>query len=70
MPQLKHAISGARYSLEPSGLVKVELNGAVGWFTANGRYRCGEIRQVDPHMVMWLAGPKLPDGMTFRRHRG
>ena len=70
MPKLKHAISGAVYSLEPDGLVKVELNGAAGWFNACGRYQRGEIRQADPHMVSWLAGPKLPDGMAARRHRG
>ena len=70
MPQLKHPISGALYSLEPNGLVKVENNGTTGYFTADGRYHSGEIKQADPHMVQWLAGPKLPDGMAARRHRG
>ena len=33
MPQLKHPISGALYSLEGNGLVKVDNNGVVGYFT-------------------------------------
>jgi hypothetical protein len=70
MAKLKHAITGAVYSLEDDGLVKVELNGATGWFDAGGRHRRGEIRQADPHMILWLAGPKLPEGMGGRRHRG
>jgi len=70
MAQLKHPISGAVYSLQPSGLVRVDNNGSTGYFTADGRYHCGDIRQADPHMVQWLAGPKLPDGMAARRHRG
>ena len=70
MPKLKHAITGAIYSLESDGLVKVELNGATGWFGADGRHRRGTIRQADPHMIQWLGGPKLPAGRGFRRHRG
>ena len=70
MPQLRHAISGAIYSLEPNGLVKVELNGSVGYFDAKGRWQSGDIKQADPHMVLWLGGPKLPEGMGSRRHRG
>jgi len=70
MPKMKHAISGAIYSLEPDGLVKVELNGATGYFDAQGRYQHGDIKQADPHMIGWLGGPKLPDGMGGRRHRG
>jgi hypothetical protein len=70
MPQLRHAITGAIYSLEPDGTVKVELNGSVGYFGPDGRWRSGAIKQADPHMVLWLGGKKLPAGMSSRRHRG
>jgi hypothetical protein len=70
VPQLKHPISGALYSLEANGLVKVDNNGVVGYFTADGQYHSGEIRQADPHLAQWLAGPKLPDAAGTRRHRG
>jgi hypothetical protein len=70
MAKLKHPLSGALYSLEPDGLVKVENNGAVGYFSVLGRHVSGEIRQADPHLVQWLAGPKLPEGARSRRHRG
>jgi len=68
--RLKHPISGAIYSREPDGRVKVELNGSIGYFTAEGRYLEGEIKQADPHMSLWLAGPQLPAGLAGRRHRG
>jgi hypothetical protein len=70
MAQLRHAITGAIYTLEPNGLVKVDLNGAVGYFSADGRWQSGDIKQADPHMLLWVGGPKLPDGMGSRRHRG
>ena len=70
MASLKHPLTGALYTLEANGLVKVENNGLVGYFTADGRHHSGEIRQADPHLVLWLGGPKLPTGMGSRRHRG
>jgi len=70
MAKLKHPLSGAIYSLEPNGTVKVDNNGAVGYFDAQGRHISGEIKQADPHLVQWLAGPQLPAGMGTRRHRG
>ena len=51
MPQLKHAISGATYSLEPNGLVKVEIMAQWAGSLAVAAIEVGEIRQVDPHMV-------------------
>jgi hypothetical protein len=70
MPALKHPLTGAIYSLEPDGTVKVDNNGVVGLFTRDGRYLSGEIKQADPHLVQWLGGPQLPQGMGSRRHRG
>ena len=70
MARLKHPISGAIYSLQGDGRVKVELNGSTGYFTADGRWLEGDIKQADPHMALWLAGPQLPPGLTSRRHRG
>ena len=70
MPQLRHPMTGAIYTLEENGLVRVELNGNAGWFSADGRWQSGVIRQADPHMLLWLGGKKLPQGMTSRRHRG
>jgi hypothetical protein len=70
LPRLKHPISGAIYSRESDGRVKVELNGSIGYFTAEGRWLEGDIKQADPHMSLWLGGPQLPAGLGSRRHRG
>jgi hypothetical protein len=70
MPALKHPISGAIYTLRDDGLVEVDNNGKRGLFRYDGRYCSGELRQADPHFLLWLAGPQLPDGTTTRRHRG
>ena len=60
MPVMKHPNSGAVYTLREDGNVDVENNGAKGVFTWDGRYLSGEIRQADPHFLLWLAGPQLP----------
>ena len=60
MSQLRHALSGALYTVIEDGRVQVENNGLLGIFDANGRHLEGELRHADPHMVVWLAGPQLP----------
>ncbi len=70
MPALKHPLSGAIYTLREDGLVEVDNNGKRGVFHFDGRYCCGELRQADPHFLLWLAGPQLPGATTTRRHRG
>ena len=69
MAVLKHPVSGAIYTLRGDGLVEVENNGLQGVFAWNGQYRSGDLRQADPHMLLWLAGPQLPDGANVRRNR-
>jgi hypothetical protein len=66
---LKHPISGAIYTLRADGEVEVENNGLKGTFAYNGRHLSGELRQADPHMLLWMAGPQLPDGSNVRRNR-
>ncbi len=70
MAALKHPISGAIYTVRDDGLVDVDNNGKRGVFWFDGRYCSGELRQADPHFLLWLAGPQLPEGTAARRHRG
>ncbi len=70
MAALKHPISGAIYTVRDDGLVEVDNNGKRGVFHCDGRYCSGELRQADPHFLLWLAGPQLPEGTAARRHRG
>jgi hypothetical protein len=68
MAQLRHALSGAVYTLVGDDTVRVENNGLTGLFTATGRHLEGELTHADPHMLVWLAGPQLPkDDPNARR---
>jgi len=67
---LKHPISGAIYRVRDDGLVDVDNNGLCGVFYHDGRHHSGELTHADPHMLVWLAGPQLPDEDGARKHRG
>ena len=69
MTVLKHPMTGATYTLRKDGLVEVENNGLTGIFAHNGRYQAGDLRQADPHMLVWIAGPQLPDSANVRKNR-
>lgn len=70
MPVLKHPLSGATYTLRDDGLVDVDNNGLTGVFHCDGRHETGELTHADPHMLMWLAGPALPETAEHTRtHR-
>lgn len=64
---LKHPLSGALYTTREDGLVEVDNNGAKGLFYYDGRHHSGAIRQADPHMLLWLAGPQLPTSVSMSR---
>jgi hypothetical protein len=66
MNRRRHPLSGAIYEQGADGLVHVEKDGVEGVFTAHGRYVSGELRQADPHLCLWLAGPQVPGGASFR----
>ena len=69
MAALKHPLSGATYRVCGDGMVEVDNNGVKGIFRHDGRWLSGDLRQADPHMVLWLAGPQLPEGAASRRQR-
>ena len=60
----RHPLSGALYDVQDDGTVRVEQNGAVGWFTADGEWIRGDLHHVDPHLCLWLAGPQIPAGLA------
>ena len=69
MTVLRHPLSGALYTLRGDGLVDVENNGLKGTFHFDGRFESGNLRQADPHLLMWIAGPQLPAAHNVRRNR-
>jgi hypothetical protein len=59
----RHPLSGAMYDVIADGLVEVvDKNGRSGVFDSEGRWVSGELRQCDPQLALWLAGPQLPPG--------
>ncbi|MYF51516.1 MAG: hypothetical protein F4220_15410 [Gammaproteobacteria bacterium] len=70
MAQLKHPITGAVYCALGEGTVEVDSNGLKGIFRYDGEHVSGELRFADPHMLLWLGGPQLPEGDNIRRNRG
>jgi len=69
MGMLKHPMSGAIYRVREDGNVDVENNGVSGIFRFDGQYVSGEIKQADPHFLLWLAGPQLPPEAHTRLNR-
>ena len=69
MTVYKHPLSGATYRLREDGLVEVENNGITGVFTFDGQHRHGELRQADPQLLLWMAGPQLPELDSVRKNR-
>lgn len=60
----RHPLSGAVYDVGDDGLVHVELDGVVGVFTSDGEWVRGELREADPHLCLWLAGPQVPASLA------
>ena len=57
--KLKHPLTGAIYTLQDDGLIRVEVDGRSGLFHPDGRYKSGDVRDADPHLIGWIGGPQL-----------
>lgn len=58
MNGIRHPFTRALYEPE-DGMVRVTLGGRSGLFTADGRWVSGELREADPQLCGWTAGPRL-----------
>jgi NAD(P)-dependent dehydrogenase (short-subunit alcohol dehydrogenase family) len=64
--KLRHPTTGAIYTAQADGLVRVEHEGRAGLFTPRGEWRSGELRDADLHLLGWVGGPNLaPRGGSF-----
>ena len=61
MVQLKHPISIVIFTVISEGLCEVDDINVKGIFDGEGRHVSGELKYADPEMLVWLAGPQLPD---------
>lgn len=62
MRKKRHPLSGAIYEDLGDGLVRVDKNGSVGIFRADGHWVEGELTFADLHMLVWVGGRELPAG--------
>ena len=55
---IRHPFTKALHERDGEGAVIVTaLDGTWGRFTSHGRWLEGELREADPHLCGWVAGP-------------
>ena len=64
--KLRHALTGAIYTLQDDGNVRIEQDGKTGLFEPDGGYLRGEITFADKHFIGWIGGPQLGARGGFR----
>ena len=57
---IRHPFSHALYEQDGHGNVLVTDGARSGVFTGEGRWVSGELRECDPQMCNWIAGPIAP----------
>ena len=57
MNGLRHPFSGATYEQDGQGNVLVTLKDRTGLFRRNGSWIEGDLRDADPQLCGWIAGP-------------
>ena len=62
--KLRHPLTGAIYEIdgEDADLVRVEHEGRVGLFRADGTWASGELRTADPQLCVWVGGRAVAGG--------
>ena len=59
MHGLHHPFSGALYEQDGEGNIRVTDGDRQGVFAADGRWLSGELRECDPQLCGWVAGPQI-----------
>ena len=60
---IRHPFTQALYERHGDGEIKVTDGDRFGIFTSEGRWLDGELRECDPQLCGWVAGPQ------FANHR-
>ena len=56
---LHHPLSRALYERHGDGQIKVTDGSRNGIFTSQGEWVSGELRECDPQLCNWVAGPQM-----------
>lgn len=59
MNGIVHPFSKALYERDEDGNIKVTDGDRVGVFTSGGRWVSGELKECDPQLCGWVAGPQV-----------
>ncbi|MGB5756471.1 MAG: hypothetical protein WBM50_06125 [Acidimicrobiales bacterium] len=59
MNGIHHPFTKALYERDGDGNIIVTDGDLQGLFTADGRWLSGELRECDPQLCGWVAGPLL-----------
>jgi hypothetical protein len=54
-----HPFTKALYEVDTDGNVRVSSDGKWGRFASTGRWLDGELREADPQLCGWVAGPQV-----------
>ncbi|MGI9596087.1 MAG: transposase [Acidimicrobiales bacterium] len=59
MNGIRHPFTRALYERDENGNILVTDGERQGRFTGEGRWLSGEIRECDPQLCGWVAGPQM-----------
>lgn len=59
MNGLRHPFTGALYEPDGTGCVLVTDGDRQGLFRPNGSWISGDLRECDPQLCGWVAGPRV-----------
>ncbi len=55
-----HPFTKALYEPDDDGNIRVTQASLAGVFSRDGRWISGELRECDPQLCGWVAGPHMP----------
>ena len=58
---IRHPFSQALYEQDGEGNILVTDGERSGLFTSKGRWLSGDLRECDPQLFNWVAGPMAPN---------
>ena len=59
MKGIYHPLTGALYERDGDGGLRVTDGERSGRFSVDGSWLEGELRDCDPHLCAWVAGPQV-----------
>jgi hypothetical protein len=65
----RHPLSGAIYEDLGNGMVRVEKGDEYGIFRSDGPWVEGPLTFADLHMLVWVGGRELPEGLNVNQRR-